>query len=101
MVRRYLAVGNANPPPPWGGFDMLLSTNPFAAAIPAGAEPPIVLDMATTVAAPPQCVWPWLVQMGSDRAGFYSFDRLDNGGRPSSERLHPHWQNLRQGGRIA
>jgi hypothetical protein len=30
--------------------------------------------MATTIAAPPECVWPWLVQLGCDRAGFYSFD---------------------------
>jgi LDH2 family malate/lactate/ureidoglycolate dehydrogenase len=51
MVGLYLAVGNANHLPPWGGIDMLLSTNPIAVAIPAGDEPPIVLDMATTVAA--------------------------------------------------
>jgi proline iminopeptidase len=57
--------------------------------------------MATTVAAPPERVWPWLVQMGCDRAGFYSFDRLDNGGRASSERIHSEWQNLREGDRIA
>ncbi|MGH8700455.1 MAG: Ldh family oxidoreductase, partial [Burkholderiales bacterium] len=37
--------------PPWGGLDMLLSTNPIAVAVPAGEEPAIVLDMATTVAA--------------------------------------------------
>jgi LDH2 family malate/lactate/ureidoglycolate dehydrogenase len=51
MIGLYFAVGNANHLPPWGGLDMLLSTNPIAAAIPAGEEPPIVLDMATTVAA--------------------------------------------------
>ena len=51
MIGLYFAVGNANHLPPWGGIDMLLSTNPIAAAIPAGAEKPIVLDMATTVAA--------------------------------------------------
>lgn len=51
MIGLYFAVGNANHLPPWGGIDMLLSTNPIAAAIPAGGEPPIVLDMATTVAA--------------------------------------------------
>lgn len=51
MIGLYFAVGNANHLPPWGGLDMLLSTNPIAVAIPAGAEPPIVLDMATTVAA--------------------------------------------------
>src|SRR5450631_2561842 len=51
MIGLYFAVGNANHLPPWGGLDMLLSTNPIAAAIPAGAENPVVLDMATTVAA--------------------------------------------------
>ena len=51
MIGLYFAVGNANHLPPWGGLDMLLSTNPIAAAIPAGNEPPIILDMATTVAA--------------------------------------------------
>ncbi|MBM3357525.1 MAG: Ldh family oxidoreductase [Betaproteobacteria bacterium] len=51
MIGLYLAVGNANHLPPWGGLDMLLSTNPIAVAIPAGEEPAIVLDMATTVAA--------------------------------------------------
>src|SRR3954468_17158760 len=51
MIGMYFAVGNANHLPPWGGLDMLLSTNPLAVAIPAGSEEPIVLDMATTVAA--------------------------------------------------
>ncbi|HEX2199297.1 MAG TPA: Ldh family oxidoreductase [Burkholderiales bacterium] len=51
MIGQYLAVGNANHLPPWGGVEMLLSTNPMAVAIPALEEPPVVLDMATTVAA--------------------------------------------------
>ena len=51
MIGLYLAVGNANHLPAWGGLDMLLSTNPIAVAVPAGAEPAVVLDMATTVAA--------------------------------------------------
>jgi len=51
MIGIYVAVGSANHLPPWGGTDMLLSTNPIAVAIPAAENPPIVLDMATTVAA--------------------------------------------------
>ena len=51
MIGMYMAVGSANHLPPWGGLDMLLSTNPLAVAVPAGDEPSIVLDMATTVAA--------------------------------------------------
>lgn len=51
MIGLYMAVGSANHLPPWGGLDMLLSTNPLAVAVPAHEEPPIVLDMATTVAA--------------------------------------------------
>ena len=51
MIGLYFAVGHANHLPPWGGIDMLLSTNPIAAAIPTRDETPIVLDMATTVAA--------------------------------------------------
>lgn len=51
MIGLYLAVGSANHLPPWGGTEMLLSTNPIAVAIPSQDYPPIVLDMATTVAA--------------------------------------------------
>ena len=51
MIGLYLAVGNANHMAPWGGIDMLLSTNPIAVAVPALEESPVVLDMATTVAA--------------------------------------------------
>ena len=51
MVGIYMAVGSANHLPPWGGAEMLLSTNPIAIAVPGGERPPIVLDMATTNAA--------------------------------------------------
>ena len=57
--------------------------------------------MATTIDAPPPAVWRWLVQIGSDRAGFYSFDRLDNAGRPSVEEIRPEWQALALGDRLA
>ncbi|MBI3517152.1 MAG: Ldh family oxidoreductase [Proteobacteria bacterium] len=51
MIGLYIAVGNANHMAPWGGIDMLLSTNPIAIAVPTHEEPPVVLDMATSVAA--------------------------------------------------
>jgi proline iminopeptidase len=50
--------------------------------------------MATTVDAPPRQVWPWLVQMGHDRAGWYSWDRLDNFGSRSAKHIHPEWQHI-------
>jgi hypothetical protein len=56
--------------------------------------------MAITIDAQPSAVWPWLAQMGCDRAGFYSWDRLDNGGRPSATDIHPEWQALAVGDRM-
>jgi hypothetical protein len=57
--------------------------------------------MAVTIDAPPSRVWPWLVQMGCDRAGWYSWDRLDNAGLASAERIHPEWQTRTVGDRLA
>jgi hypothetical protein len=53
--------------------------------------------MATTLPAPPERVWPWLVQMGGGRAGWYSWDWLDNHGQPSADRIVPEWQSLEVG----
>ena len=57
--------------------------------------------MAVTIDAPPSRVWPWLVQMGTDRAGWYSWDRLDNWGSHSADRIHPEWQEISVGDRLA
>src|SRR6516165_6770176 len=51
MIGLYVAVGSNNHLPPWGSTENLLGTNPIAIAVPAEEEPPIVLDMAPTVAA--------------------------------------------------
>jgi hypothetical protein len=69
---------------------------PGAEMIPRGRRG---ATMAVTIDAPPSSVWPWLVQMGCDRAGWYSWDRLDNGGVPSAERIHPEWQQVSVGDR--
>ena len=42
-----------------------------------------------TIQRPRREVWPWLVQMGGGRAGWYSYDRIDNDGRPSADRIVP------------
>ncbi len=52
---------------------------------------------AITIAAPPEQVWPWLVQAGLTRAGWYSYDLLDNLGRPSARRIIPELQGLAAG----
>lgn len=49
------------------------------------------------IAAPPASVWPWLVQMGRGRGGWYSYDLLDNGGEPSADRIIPELQHLAVG----
>jgi hypothetical protein len=52
---------------------------------------------AVTINAPPAAVWPWLVQAGGGRAGFYSNDLLDNLGRSSATIIVPALQDLEVG----
>ena len=52
---------------------------------------------AITIDAPPEAVWPWLVQVGCLRAGFYSDDLLDNLAHPSATSVIPELQHLRIG----
>ncbi|WP_099025861.1 SRPBCC family protein [Mycolicibacterium palauense] len=59
--------------------------------------PIVSLTHAVTLAAPPDRVWQWLAQMGAGRAGWYSYDRLDNAGVPSAERIIPELARLRVG----
>lgn len=62
--------------------------------------PRTTFTRAITLRAAPAQVWPWLVQIGSHRAGWYSYDTLDNGGQPSADRIVPELQNLRVGDEI-
>jgi hypothetical protein len=52
---------------------------------------------AVTIVAPVERVWPWLVQMGAGRAGWYSHDWVDNGGTPSAVTIVPELQHLAPG----
>jgi hypothetical protein len=56
------------------------------------------LTHAVTINRSRHDVWPWLVQMGAgSRAGWYSYDRLDNGGHPSAGSILPYLQHIRVG----
>ena len=49
---------------------------------------------AITIDAPPAKVWPWLIQMGAGRAGWYSWDFIDNGGVKSARSILAEFQNI-------
>ncbi len=57
---------------------------------------------AVTIDAGTDDVWPWLAQMGGyTRAGWYSFDHIDNAGRPSATRIIPELQRIKVGDTMA
>lgn len=58
------------------------------------AHPIGSVNHAITIHHPPRDVWPWLVQMGSGRAGWYAYDFVDNGSRSSAERILPEYQHI-------
>ena len=52
---------------------------------------------AVTIKASPSDIYPWIVQMGLNRAGWYSYDLLDNLGRKSEEEILPIFQSVQVG----
>jgi hypothetical protein len=54
-----------------------------------------------SIDAPPDAVWPWIVQLGTGRAGFHSYDLLDNGARSSADEILPEFRHPRVGDRVA
>jgi hypothetical protein len=85
------------------------STTAERAAVLPGDEivptPDVVTDHAITIAAPPAQVWPWLVQMGWGRAGWYTARWVDRllfpANRPSATRIIPELQHLEVGDFVA
>ncbi len=77
------------------------STDDEAARVLSGddavPQPTFNATRAITIAARPAEIWPWLVQIGITRAGWYSYDWLDNLGHPSAERILPQFQHLAVG----
>jgi hypothetical protein len=82
----------------WGATDAEV-----AAAMPGDELVPRSSFNATraiTIDAPPEAVWPWLVQLGYRRAGWYTYDLFDNAGYPSADRILPEHQKLMVGDRV-
>jgi hypothetical protein len=66
-------------------------------------HPEIEATHAITIQAPVAAVWPWLVQVGQNRGGFYSYSWLENlvgCDLQNADRIHPEWQNLKVGDRV-
>jgi hypothetical protein len=61
------------------------------------SRPTFDATRAVTVGRPPEDVWPWIVQIGYGRGGWYSYDLLDNLGRHSTERILPELQHISVG----
>jgi hypothetical protein len=63
-------------------------------------QPDYENTLAITIDTPPSAVWPWVVQMGLNKAGFYSFTWLENifgCELHNADRIHPEWQNTQPG----
>ncbi len=82
----------------WGA-----SADEVAGALPGDeVSPPTPLrsTMAITIDAPPSAVWPWVLQQGWDRGGFYSYNRIEDlAGLDlhNADSIHPEWQDLEVG----
>lgn len=78
----------------------------YAMALPGDApdrNPALEIQHAVTVNAPPEAVWPWLVQLGQDRAGFYSYDWLERAfgvDVRNVREIRPEWQDRQPGDRV-
>lgn len=59
--------------------------------------PTLDATRAITIRAQPGDIWPWLVQVGVNRSGWYSYDWLDNLGRPSARQVIAELQDIKVG----
>jgi hypothetical protein len=68
---------------------------------PLSGPPTYWLQRGISIEAPPEAVWPWLAQLGTDRGGFYSHSGLERlFGVPveNADRIHPEWQRVATSG---
>jgi hypothetical protein len=90
FMRRHLLAAAARE---LGSLESVVNERPLAgdAWIP---EPKAQMTHAIDIDAPPSAIWPWLLQMGCDRGGWYSYDALDNAGVPSARSIRPELQRV-------
>ncbi len=85
----------------WGSTDAeRLATYPGDHCSPHAA---VVHTRAITIAAPPDAIWPWLIQIGQDRSGFFSYTLLENligCEMPEVHELHDDWQQRSVGDKV-
>ncbi len=60
----------------------------------------LIATRSISIPASPEIVFPWIRQMGFGRAGWYSYDWIDNVGRKSASAIHDEWQNVQPGDSI-
>jgi hypothetical protein len=67
------------------------------------AQPRYRIDHAVTIEAPADQIWPWLLQLGQDRGGFYTYDWLERAFGAqirNADSIHPEWQDRDLGDRV-
>jgi len=84
----------------WGAID-----DEIAQTLPGDelSQDSALANHAITIHAPVEEVWPWLVQIGQDRAGFYSYSWLENLFRAdihNADEIVPEWQTIEEGGHV-
>ena len=81
-------------------FQVRATSDEIARALPGDvliSHPLGAVNHAITIHRPPREIWPWLVQMGSGRGGWYTYDFIDNRGYHSATQILPAFQEIHEG----
>jgi hypothetical protein len=85
----------------WGATDVeIVRTFPGDNLV---TDPKSIVNHAVTINATPEEIYPWLVQMGADKAGLYSYTILENlifCPQTNADRIHEEWQDLKVGDEV-
>ena len=86
----------------WGATDTEIT-----AAYPGDslvAAPASIVNRAVTIQATPEQIYPWIIQLGADKGGYYSYSWLETYmlfcKMTNADRIHPEWQDLKSGDQV-